>query len=496
MKFFVKNQAVEKMNTDCLILGYFAEDSQPSVTAHIDKVSERYLSSLYERGDISGQLGETLLLQNVPNVAAERLLIVGLGKKKELTAKNLHKAIAASFAALNNTPVTTTVSTLPKISVSGKDLTWRTRQAAVAALEHTYRFDELKTTPEPKPATLTEVTFHSTNEKEAKQIKSGIKLGEAIAKGINVAKDLGNNPSNICTPSYLANQAKQLAKDHSNVKTKILSEADMDKLGMHSFLSVSKGSKEPGKLIIMEYQGSRKKTAKPIVLVGKGITFDSGGISLKPGASMDEMKYDMGGAASVFGTLNAVAEMKLPINVIGIVAAAENMPGGGASKPGDIVKSMSGQTIEILNTDAEGRLVLCDALTYCERFEPEVVIDIATLTGAMVVALGNHRSGVFTNTPALSKALEKAGETSLDPTWPMPLDDEYQDLLKSPFADMANIGGRYAGAITAACFLARFTKNLQWAHLDVAGVAWHSGANKGGTGRPVPLLTQFILDRC
>jgi len=316
----------------------------------------------------------------------------------------------------------------------------------------------------------------------------------ATSAGIHLAKDLGNLPGNICTPTYLATQAQKLAKQHSKIKTSVLEESDMKKLGMGSLLSVSIGSRQPAKLITMEYMAGDKKQA-PIVFVGKGVTFDSGGISLKPGGGMDEMKYDMCGAASVIGVMNAIAEMQLAINVVGIVPTVENMPDGLASRPGDIVTSMSGQTIEILNTDAEGRLILCDALTYAEKFNPDVVIDIATLTGACIVALGAHPAGLLSNHNPLANDLLSAGQTSGDRCWQLPLWDDYQDQLKSNFADMANIGGKGAGTITAACFLSRFTKKYHWAHLDVDGVAWKSGAHKGATGRPVGLLAQYVLDR-
>jgi leucyl aminopeptidase len=308
-----------------------------------------------------------------------------------------------------------------------------------------------------------------------------------------LAKDLGNLPPNVCTPTYLASQARELAKRY-RMKVTVLERADMERLGMHTLLSVAQGSAQPPKFITIEHHGGPKKN-KPVVLVGKGITFDTGGISLKPGAEMDEMKFDMCGAASVLGTMKAVGEMRLPVNVIGVIPTTENMPGGRATRPGDIVKSLSGQTVEILNTDAEGRLILCDALTYVERFEPAAVIDIATLTGACVIALGHVATGLFANDEAIAREVTAAGETAYDRVWHMPLWDDYQEQLRSNFADFANIGGRPAGAVTAACFLARFTKRLRWAHLDIAGTAWKSGREKGATGRPVPLLTQFLVNR-
>jgi leucyl aminopeptidase len=317
--------------------------------------------------------------------------------------------------------------------------------------------------------------------------------GVALASGVSFAKDLGNLPPNVCTPSYLAEQAQSLGKKH-DFKVKVLERDELAKLGMGSFLGVSQGSEEPPKFIIMQHLKG-KKDQKPVVLVGKGITFDTGGISLKPGAEMDEMKYDMCGAASVLGTFKTIAEMDLPLNVIGVIPTCENMPDGRATRPGDVLTSMSGLTIEVLNTDAEGRLILCDALTYAERFEPSAVIDIATLTGACVIALGHHATGLFSNNDELAKELLQAGEKALDRAWHMPMWDDYQPLLDSNFADIANIGGRAAGSITAACFLSRFTKKYDWAHLDIAGTAWKSGKEKGGTGRPVPLLTAFLVNR-
>jgi leucyl aminopeptidase len=312
--------------------------------------------------------------------------------------------------------------------------------------------------------------------------------------GVRLAKDLANLPGNVCTPSYLAEQAEHVGKRYKKLKVKVLGEKDIEELGMGAFISVSRGSEEPARFIIMEYTGASAKT-KPYVLVGKGLTFDAGGISIKPSANMDEMKYDMCGGASVIGAIAAAAELQLPLNIVALVPASENLPSGAANKPGDIVKSMAGLTIEILNTDAEGRLLLCDALNYAQRYEPAAVIDVATLTGACVVALGRHPSGLWSNDESLAVAVSEAGETALDRVWRMPLWDEYQDQLKSNFADLANIGGPDGGSVTAACFLSRFTKDYPWAHVDIAGTAWKSGAEKGATGRPVPLLVQYLLDR-
>jgi leucyl aminopeptidase len=331
------------------------------------------------------------------------------------------------------------------------------------------------------------------SKQDVRDIERGVREGRAIAAGMALTRDLGNLPGNICTPTYLANAAVKLGKEWK-VAVEVLDQKDMAKLGMGSLLSVSKGSREPPKFVILRYSGAGRK-ARPVVLIGKGITFDTGGISIKPSAEMDEMKFDMCGAASVLGTLRAVAELEMKLNVVGLVPACENMPGGAASKPGDVVTSMSGQTIEILNTDAEGRLILADALSYAERFEPQAVVDVATLTGACIVALGHVCSGLFANRDALARELLAAGEESWDRAWQLPLWDDYQEQLKSNFADFANIGGKAAGSITAACFLSRFARRFDWAHLDIAGTAWKSGKEKGATGRPVPMLAAFLMGR-
>ena len=409
----------------------------------------------------------------------------------------MHADIGSTIKALNASGANDATLFLTEIPLKERSIAWKIRQAASIALETDYRFEQFKSEKTSKG--LQKLIFAVESSDQVVDAEEALAQGLAIAEGVTLARNLGNLPGNVCTPSYLAETALKLAKEYS-IDCKVLERADMQKLGMHSLLSVAKGSHQPPKLIVLNYRGSttkksKGKTSKPLVLVGKGITFDSGGISLKPGEAMDEMKFDMCGAASVLGTLKAVAQMKLPIDLTVIVPTTENMPGGAASKPGDIVASMSGQTIEILNTDAEGRLILCDALTYAERFEPETVIDVATLTGACVIALGHVASGLFANDDNLAQDLMKAGNEALDRAWQMPLWDDYQDLLKSNFADMANIGGRTAGSVSAACFLSRFTKKFSWAHLDIAGTAWKSGAEKGATGRPVPLLVHYLLKR-
>ena len=389
---------------------------------------------------------------------------------------------------------TESASYLTEVPVKRKDINWKVQHSIQAIDEALYTFNQFKSEKEEPRRPLRKFIFSVNGRGQLMQGEQAVREGMAISAGIQLAKYLGNLPGNVCTPTYLASEAMKLAVNHDKLKTSILEEKDMEKLGMGSLLSVSLGSREPAKLITMEYSAGEKGQA-PIVFVGKGVTFDSGGISLKPGAGMDEMKYDMCGAASVLGVINACAELQLPINLVGIIPTVENMPDGLAIKPGDIVTSMSGQTIEILNTDAEGRLILCDALTYAEKFNPDVVIDIATLTGACVVALGAHPAGLLSNHSPLANDLLSAGQTSGDRCWQLPLWDDYQDQLKSNFADMANIGGKGAGTITAACFLSRFTKKYHWAHLDIAGVAWKSGVDKGATGRPVGLLSQYVLDR-
>ena len=479
------------MKSGCVVVGVFEGGKLSTSAQALDKAAKNVLSDLIAQGDISGKAASTLLLHKLPGVAAERVLLVGLGKANQLDNKTSLDILRATFTALNGTPAKEATLFLIDESI-GKNAEWVIKQAVFTAAEQAFRADGMKSKPS-KAATLKQINI-ATLEKPAAALKQALDQATATVQGINLAKTLGNLPGNICTPSYLASKALALSKEHKSIKTTVLEEKDMQKLGMGSFLSVTRGSEQPAKLITLEYYGADKKH-KPIVLVGKGITFDTGGISLKPGAEMDEMKYDMCGAASVLGTLQAIAGMGLKINVVGVIPTCENMPSGAATKPGDIVTSMSGQTIEILNTDAEGRLILCDALTYSAKFNPDTVIDIATLTGACVVALGHIASGLFANEEKLAQELLAAGEQSHDRAWQLPLWEDYQPLLDSNFADMANIGGRMGGTITAACFLARFTKDYRWAHLDIAGTAWKSGKEKGSTGRPVPLLTQYLINR-
>ena len=493
MEFSIKTGNPEKQRGACVVVGVFESRKLTPAAESIDKASSGRLSELLRRGDMDGKAGSTVLLHDVPDTACDRVLLVGLGKEKEFGDKAYCAAIRNALKALKETGAQNATVFLTEVPAGKHSLAWRIRQAVMLSCESAYRFEQFKTKQPNATPKLRRLAFAVTERADLPNAEEALRQGQAIGEGVALARTLGNLPGNVCTPTYLADTALQIAKDYQ-IPCEILERADMEALGMHSLLSVAKGSHQPPKLIVLQYRGG-ESGAKPLVLVGKGITFDSGGISLKPGEGMDEMKFDMCGAAGVLGTLKAIAQMQLPVNLTVLVPTTENMPGGGASKPGDIVTSMSGQTIEILNTDAEGRLILCDALTYAERFDPDTVIDVATLTGACVIALGHVATGLFANDDALARALLAAGDDALDRAWQMPLWEDYQDLLKSNFADMANIGGRPAGSVSAACFLSRFTKKYEWAHLDIAGTAWKSGVEKGATGRPVPLLTHYLLER-
>jgi len=493
VEFSIKSGSPEKQRSACVVVGVFESRKMTLPAELLDKASGGYISDIVRRGDMEGKAGSTLLLHSVPSTLCDRILLVGLGKEKDFREKEFASAIRTAVKVLNETGAFDASIFLTELPVRKRSIAWRVRQTAMIALDATYKFDQFKSKKEEIRRPLRKLTISVERRNELAPAEEALTQGLAIAEGMAMAKTLGNLPPNICHPTYLAEQAQAMAEEFK-LGCEILDRADMEKLGMHSLLAVARGSHQPPKLIVLTYKGSQA-SEKPIVLVGKGVTFDTGGISLKPGAEMDEMKYDMCGAASVLGTMQAVARMALPINLTVVVPATENMPGGNATRPGDIVTSMSGQTIEILNTDAEGRLILCDALTYAERFEPDTVIDVATLTGACVVALGSIATGLFANKDALARDLLDAGEDANDRGWHMPLWDDYQELLKSPFADMANIGGRWGGAISAACFLSRFTKKFDWAHLDIAGTAWKSGADKGATGRPVPMLAYYLLQR-
>jgi leucyl aminopeptidase len=498
MEFSIKNSNPEKQRSDCVIVGVYESHILSIAALAIDEASAGYITSILKRGDMDGKLDTTLMLHNVPGTLCERVLLVGLGKESDFTDKQYCKAVRASVKALTSSGAGDVTTFLAELTV--KELTVRRKVALLTevTLDATYKFDAIKKKKSDLKKGdvkkgITTIAINVAQAGEVKDAKLGLADGRALAAGVSLAKDLGNLPPNVCTPTYLAEQAQALGKKY-DFKVKVLEQNELKKLGMGSFLGVTQGSEEPPKFIVMQHLKG-KKDQKPVVLVGKGITFDTGGISLKPGSEMDEMKYDMCGAASVIGTFKTIAEMDLALNVIGLIPTCENMPDGRATRPGDVLTSMSGLTIEVLNTDAEGRLILCDALTYAERFEPSAVVDIATLTGACVIALGHHASGLFSNNDDLAKELLQAGEASLDRAWHMPMWDDYQPLLDSNFADIANIGGRAGGSITAACFLSRFAEKYEWAHLDVAGTAWKSGKEKGGTGRPVPLLTEFLVAR-
>ena len=491
MDFLLTNTPLETLETECLIVAVFENKQLSPAAQALDSLTDGLITEMLNRGDIKGKVADTLLINYLPYAPIKRVLLVGLGDADKLTAKNFRKAVTSAANSLKATHCSSAVCCLAESNVTEQSITWNARQIVEAFDAPFYQFNDCKSKAADKLA-LTELSLHSVTKNDA--VQAGLNQGLAIAQGVSLAKHVADLPGNICTPTYLAEQAVNIAEQYTSLTAEILEEADMEKLGMGSFLSVSRGSRQPAKLITLEYKGADANT-QPIVFIGKGLTFDAGGISLKSGAGMDEMKYDMCGSAAVLGTLQAAAELQLPLNIVGIIPSSENMPDGDANKPGDIVTSMAGLTIEILNTDAEGRLILCDALTYAKKYNPDVVIDLATLTGACLVALGRVPSGLLGNDDTLCNDLQSASETALDSVWRLPLWDEYQDQLKSNFADIANIGGRDAGAITAACFLSRFTKDYQWAHLDIAGTAWKSGDAKGATGRPVPLLVQYLLNR-
>ena len=493
MEFSVKSGSPEKQRSACIVVGVFEPRRLSGVAEQLDKVSDGYLSNLLRRGDLEGKAGQVLLLHHVPNILSERVLLVGCGKERELDERQYKQIIEKTINTLNETGSMEAVCFLSELHVKSRDTYWKVRQAVEAAQAGLYTFNHLKTRKEEPRRPLRKLVFNVPTRRELPVGERAIQHALAISKGMTVCRDVANMPPNICTPRYLAEQSQQLADNYDNVTLRTVEPAEMAELGMNAYLAVGRGSENEPVLSLLEYQGGKPDQA-PLVLVGKGLTFDSGGISIKPAAAMDEMKYDMGGAASVLGVMQALAELQLPINVVGAIAGCENMPDGKAYRPGDVL-TMSGQTVEVLNTDAEGRLVLCDTLTYVERYNPELVVDIATLTGACVIALGAHASGLLSSHNPLAHELLNASEQSGDRAWRLPLWDEYQDQLDSPFADMSNLGGREAGTITAACFLSRFTRKYNWAHLDIAGTAWRGGKKKGSTGRPVPMLTQFLINR-
>lgn len=494
MRFQVTTGAASRQRASCIVLPVYASGALPPVTQEVDRAADGALGAALRHGDFTGEPGTTLLLPAVPALGRRRVLLVGLGARDKYDRKACRKALRGAFTAVTRLNAPDVVSCLGREAATGTDSYRRARMALEVWHEVAYRFTALKTTDKDKGRVRQKSLALSGAATDAAAMRRGIAHGRALGSAMDLARELGNLPANICTPAHLVREARSIARRSRRLRLQVLDEKRMKTLGMGALLAVTAGAAEPARFMVLHYRGARPERA-PIVLVGKGITFDSGGISLKPGPQMDEMKYDMSGAGTVLAVMQAAAELQLPLNLVGLVPACENMPGGRATRPGDIVRSMSGQTIEILNTDAEGRLILCDALTYGLRFKPALMIDVATLTGACLVALGKHRSGLLANSDALANALLEAGENADDPAWRLPLGEEYSELLKSPFADMANVGGRDAGAITAAAFLARFVGKADWAHLDIAGTAWATAPQKGSTGRPVALLLEFLLNR-
>jgi leucyl aminopeptidase len=495
MEAQVKLGAVEKIKTACLVVAVFEGLELSGEAEVVNQACGGLLTRLHKRGDFDGRAGQATTLLEIDGIGAERLILLGCGRRADFAERHFRRAVQEALLRAQETGATEATLALTDLEVAGRNRYWKARQLVEVAGDVGYRFDRLKSRKDRPRGVLARVVIAVADKRQQTEVELALKHGRALVNAMNRMRDLANLPSNICTPPYLAEEARALARSHTSIKATVLGPERMTTLGMHSLLAVAQGSAHPAQLIVLEYKGATPRTAAPVVLVGKGVTFDTGGISIKPSEAMDEMKYDMCGAASVIATVAAAAELKLPINLVGVIPAVENMPSGTAVKPGDIVTSLSGQTIEILNTDAEGRLILCDAMTYAERYKPAVMIDIATLTGACVVALGRQAHGLFSNDDNLALELLAAGRASHDRAWHMPVWEEYQQQLDSNFADMANIGGREAGAVTAACFLARFARQQHWAHLDIAGTAWRSGKEKGATGRPVPLLLQFLLQR-
>jgi leucyl aminopeptidase len=493
IKAFDTKNTIALAKTGCVAVAVFENKKLSQAAKALDQGGE--ITAALKSGDITGKAGSTLLLRGVSGAAAARVLLVGLGADEAVSEKSFASAVGATLKAFSQLGAADAIIALPMADVKERDLSWAIRTVVSAAHESVFRTDTQKSKKDPAPAGVHKITLAAPVADA--HAKTALAQAEAIANGTNLTKELGNLSANVCTPTYLANTARKLAKDYK-FDVEVLERKQLEALKMGSFLSVTNGSEEPPKFIVLKHMGGKAKDA-PVVLVGKGITFDTGGISLKPGPAMDEMKYDMCGAASVLGTFRAIGEMGLKLNVVGIIAACENMPSGRATKPGDIVTSMNGLTIEVLNTDAEGRLVLCDALTYAERFKPAAVVDIATLTGACIVALGHHNSGLFTRSDdaheQLASELLAAGKEASDTAWRLPIEEAYNEQLKSNFADLGNIGTPGGASVTAACFLENFTRQYTWAHLDIAGTAWKSGGAKGATGRPVPLLSTFLINR-
>jgi leucyl aminopeptidase len=492
MEFGVWTKGLATLSVDCLVLGVFEDGELSGEARSVDSACSGRLKKLLERGDFAGRPGDTLLVSDLAGLSATHVLLTGLGSKKHVQRKAWRRACLAALAAIGRTRIRSCAIALDRPETKQLDDYYLGRQVAELTGAALYRINDLKTGKKPAAAALRKVLAGPVRKAAAAQ--QGLAHGAAVAAAQVIQRDLANLPPNVCTPIFLAEQARALAKRYASLKVKVLDEPALRREKMGCLLAVAQGSAQPPRFVVLEYQGG-KKSAAPVVLVGKGVTFDSGGISLKDPPGMDEMKFDMSGAAAVIASLTLAAQLRLAINVVGLVAAVENMPDGRAVKPGDIATSAAGLTVEILNTDAEGRLILCDALHYARRFRPAAVVDIATLTGACVVALGHHHAGVMGNDEKLVQELLAAGVRADDRCWQLPLTEEYAESLKSNFADFANVGGRDGGAITAAAFLAKFTQGLKWAHLDVAGIAYQSGAQKGSTGRPTPLLADFLIQR-
>ncbi len=494
MELKTKSGDPVRQRTACLVVGVYERRRLSDAARAVDTASDGYLSGLLRRGDLEGQVGQTLLLPDVPGVRADRVLLVGLGRERDLNERSYRKAVAQAAQALDSAGAGEATVCLAELPVRGRDLGWRVASAAETLETAGYRFDTFKSQPQPPRRPLRQATLAVPRRADLRRAQPAVTLGQATGRGANLARDLGNTPANVCTPTYLGEQAEALAARFDAVEAEVLGPDAIAEQGMAALRAVADGAQTPPRLVVLHYRGADAAQA-PLALVGKGVTFDSGGISIKPSEGMDEMKYDMAGAAAVLGTVHAAAEAGLPLNLAAVVPATENMPDGRATRPGDIIGSRDGQRIEVLNTDAEGRLVLADALSYARDLQPAEVIDMATLTGSAIIGLGHHRHAVMGNAPGLLRDLLQAGDRAGDPGWELPLDEAYDEQLSSPFADVANIGGRPAGTITAGCFLQRFAHGLRWAHLDIAGTAWRSGERKGATGRPVPLLTHFLAGR-
>ncbi len=487
MNLSLTDGAVEKIESPCVVIGVTEGGSLSASAAALDQASGGTLTRMLHSKDIAAALGKTTFLHQLQGMACERVLVVGFGKLSKLNRSRFDRACLSAGKTLRNHPLTDCHICLHEVTFDEASFAWKLRQVALAIQRANYRYTATKPLKEDSPVPLRAASFQGGAEYQI-----AINQAAAMALGFQKARQLGDLPANICNPAYLAQEALAIARDHAAVELEILEEEQMAELGMDALLGVSRGSSNRARLIILKYSAG-DAAQQPVVLVGKGITFDSGGLSLKSPDNMKQMKYDMCGAAGVMGAFLACVSLALPVNLVCIIAAAENMPDGNAYRPGDVITSMSGKTIEVLNTDAEGRLVLCDALTYSERFKPQVIIDVATLTGACVVALGHHASGLFSNDDALANALMAAGDDVVDRAWRLPLWDDYQSQLDSPFADMQNVGGMSAGAVTAACFLSRFAEKQRWAHLDIAGSAWKWNDKEGATGRPVGLLTRYLI---